>query len=137
MGFVRAPGAIAVLALLASSCHSNSDAAATASRVKAAMVAGLGGKVDVLRAGAIDWVSLPDNSQLYEDDRMRTFKGAWAQLVFDGGSSLRIEEESLISLGGGITVEHGSVAGELAVGLRLKTPTLEAEAATSRDIEFR
>jgi hypothetical protein len=101
------------------------------------MVQGLGGKVDVLRAGNVDWVSLPDGAPLYEEDRMRTFKSAWAQLVFDGGSSLRVEEESLISLGGGITVEQGTVEGELAAGLRLKTPTLEAETATSRDIQFR
>ena len=31
----------------------------------------------------------------------------------------------------------GKVDGELAAGLRLKTPTMEAETATSREIEFR
>jgi hypothetical protein len=100
-------------------------------------VQGLGGKVDVLRAGNVDWVSLADGAPLYEDDRLRTFRGAWARLVFDGGSTLRVNEESLISIGGGITIERGAVEGELAAGLRLRTPTVEAETVTSRDIEFR
>ena len=101
------------------------------------MVQGLGGKVDVLRAGVVDWVSLGDGATLYEGDHLRTFTRAWARLVFVGGSTLRVEEESLIALGGGITVERGSIEGELAAGLRVKTPTLEAETATSRDIQFR
>lgn len=101
------------------------------------MVRGLGGKVELLRGNSADWVSLSDGASLFEDDRMRTFKGAWAQLVFEGGSSLRVAEESLIAFGGGITIERGSVEGELAAGLRLKTPTMEAETVTSRDIGFR
>jgi hypothetical protein len=105
--------------------------------VKVAMVQGLGGKVDVLRGGTVDWAGLTDGATLFEEDRLRTFKSAWARLVFEGGSTLRVEEESLISLGGGILVERGSVEGELAAGLRLRTPTLEAETATSRDIQFR
>ena len=98
---------------------------------------GLGGTVDVLRGGAIDWVALGDGNGLFEDDRVRTFKAAWAQLAFDGGSSLRVDEETMISLGGGITVERGVVEGELQAGLRLKTPSLEAESVTPRDIVFR
>ncbi|MDB4965559.1 MAG: hypothetical protein JWN44_1248 [Myxococcales bacterium] len=101
------------------------------------MVRGLGGKVELLRGNSADWVSASDGAALFEDDRMRTFKGAWAQLAFEGGSSLRVAEESLIAFGGGITVERGSVEGELAAGLRLKTPTLEAETVASRDIGFR
>jgi len=127
---------MAVFALF-SSCRPSGDSANTAARVRAAVVRGLGGKVDVLRGGAVDWVTLGDGSGLYEDDRMRTFKGAWARLQFDGGSSLRVGEETMITFGGGVTVERGVVEGELAAGLRLKTPTLEAETATSRDIEFR
>ena len=136
MGAVRGVGAVWIFALLAA-CHSGGDGAGGATRVRVAMVQGLGGKVDVLRGGAVDWVALGDGSGLYEDDRMRTFKGAWAKLTFDGGSALRVGEETMISFGGGITVERGVVEGELAAGLRLKTPTLEAETATSRDIEFR
>jgi len=126
-----------VLISLCWSCRSSGDATGAAARVKVAMVQGLGGKVDVLRGGTVDWVSLPDGATLFEEDRMRTFKGAWAQLQFDAGSSLRVEEESLIALGGGIMVERGSVEGELAAGLRLKTPTMEAETVSSRDIQFR
>ena len=133
---VRGVGAVLIFALLAS-CRSGGDGAGAASRARVALVQGIGGKVDVLRAGAVDWVTLGDGSGLYEDDRMRTFKGAWAKLAFEGGSALRVGEETMISFGGGITVERGVVEGELAAGLRLKTPTLEAETATSRDIEFR
>ena len=57
--------------------------------------------------------------------------------MFDGGSALRVGEETMISFGGGVTVERGVVEGELSAGLRLKTPALEAETAPSRDIEFR
>jgi len=133
---VRPLSAVWIFALLAA-CHGGGDGPGAATRVRVAMVQGLGGKVDVLRGGAVDWVALADGSGLYEDDRMRTFKGAWARLQFDGGSSLRVGEETMITFGGGVTVERGVVEGELAAGLRLKTPTLEAETATSRDIEFR
>ncbi|HWE30218.1 MAG TPA: hypothetical protein VHB97_19565 [Polyangia bacterium] len=133
---MRAAIAVFVIALLAS-CRSGGDGAGAAARARVAMVQGLGGKVDVLRGGAVDWSSLTDGSGLYEDDRLRTFKGAWAKLAFEGGSSLRVGEETMISFGGGVTIERGVVEGELSAGLRLKTPTLEAETATSRDIEFR
>ena len=136
MGFVRAATSVFAIALLGS-CHSGGDGTGAVARARVAMVQGLGGKVDVLRGGAVDWVSLTDGSGLYEDDRMRTFKGAWAKLGFEGGSALRVGEETMISFGGGITVERGKVEGELAAGLRLKTPTMEAETATSREIEFR
>lgn len=135
---MRALAAIALgMTCLVGACHSRPESATAPARQKVAMIQGLKGKVDVLRGGSADWVALADGATLYEDDRMRTFKGAWAQLVFVGGSTLKIEEESLISLGGGITVEKGSVEGELQAGLRLKTPTLEAETASSRDIQFR
>jgi hypothetical protein len=105
--------------------------------MRAAMVQGLGGKVDVLRAGNVDWTTLADGAALFEDDRLRTFRSSWCKLVFDGGSSLRVGEESLIAIGGGVTIERGAVEGELAAGLRLRTPTMEAETVPSREIEFR
>ena len=136
MVFVRSARALPIIALLAS-CHSTGDGSGVAARARIAMVQGIGGKVDILRGGTVDWAALADGSGLYEDDRMRTFKGGWAKLQFEGGSALRVGEETMISFGGGVTVEKGVVEGELAAGLRLKTPTLEAETATSRDIEFR
>jgi hypothetical protein len=126
-----------ILFALAASCRSGGDAPGAAARERVAQVQGLGGKVDVLRGGDIDWVALGDGSGLYEDDRLRTFKGAWARLAIDGGSALRVGEETMISFGGGVTVERGVVEGELAGGLKLRTPALEAEAVTSRAIEFR
>jgi hypothetical protein len=133
---VRALGAMAIFTLF-SSCRPAGDAANTVAHVRAAMVRGLGGKVELLRSTSADWTSATDGASLFEDDRMRTFKGAWAQLAFEGGSSLRVGEESLIAFGGGIVVERGTVEGELASGLRLKTPAIEAEAVSSRDIGFR
>ena len=128
--------ALFTFALLAA-CRSGVDGSAAAARARVALVQGLGGKVDVLRGGAVDWTGLADGSAMYEDDRVRTFKNAWAKLAFEGGSALRVGEETMIAFGGGVTVERGQVEGELAGGLRLKTPTVEAETVTPREIEFR
>ena len=133
---MRLPGAWIFLALLGASCHGRSEPA-PATRERIALVQALGGKVDVLRHGDIDWVALGSGSGLYQEDRLRTFHGAWARLAFEGGSALRVGEETMISFGGGVTVERGVVEGELAAGLRLRTPALEAETVTSRAIEFR
>lgn len=106
-------------------------------RTHVARMTAMSGTVDVLHAGAVDWVRGAPDAELYEDNRLRTFKSAWAQLTFDAGSSLRVDEESLITLGGGVLVERGSVMGELAAGLRLKTPAAEAETVPARDLVFR
>jgi hypothetical protein len=136
MLFRRKSFALAVLALGLSCRGAGGDGSQNA-RNHVARIAGLAGAVDLLRAGAVDWIRAGGKEDLFEDDRVRTFKTAWAQLSFDEGSSLRVDEESLITLGGGIIVERGSVAGELQAGLRLKTPTLEAESVAPRDIVFR
>src|SRR5579859_1834557 len=107
----------AVLLLFA--CRAGNGESGQALRGHVARIVTVGGTVDLLHAGAVDWVRARGTDDLYEDDRVRTFKTAWAQLAFDEGSSLRVDEESLITLGGGITVERGSVAGELQAGLRL------------------
>jgi hypothetical protein len=119
------------------SCRPTGGDSAQMTRVHVARITGETGAVDVLHTGAGDWTRASAGEALFEDDRVRTFKGAWAQLTFDEGSSLRVDEESLITLGGGITVERGSVAGELQAGLHLKTPALEAESVAPRDIVFR
>jgi hypothetical protein len=80
--------------------------------------------------------------QLFDDDRLRTFKHATATLAFTNGSSLRVDEESLISLGelslgGSITVERGTVEGEIQPGMKVRTPAAEAEATSGRDLVFR
>jgi hypothetical protein len=133
---LRTFGALAVLAT-GLSCRSNGGEGAATQPNHVARIIGVSGAVDILRAGAVDWVRAGGREDLFEDDRVRTFKTASAQLAFDEGSSLRVDEESLITLGGGITIERGSVAGELQAGLRLKTPSLEAESVAPRDIVFR
>jgi hypothetical protein len=126
---------LALLAL-AASCQPNGGDPARSARGHVAKIAGTQGAVDILRGAAVDWIRAGGGENLFEEDRVRTFKSAWAQLAFDEGSSLRVDEESLITLGGGITVERGSVAGELQAGLRVKTPALEAESVAPRDIVF-
>lgn len=132
----QSAAALAVIGLLWS-CRPAADSRGLDPRTQVATLAALGGSVEVLRSGVVDWSQIAPGSALYDDDRVRTFRGAWAQLTFAGGSSLRVQEESLISLGGGITVERGSVAGELQAGLKLRTPAAEAESAPARDIVFR
>jgi hypothetical protein len=132
---VRTARAFALTML--ASCHAGGAPPSDHLQPPLAVVRALGGTVHALRAGSADWVRVGNGAQLYEDDRLRTFARAWAQLELTGGSTLRVEEESLIALGGGITIEQGSVQGELAAGLRLRTPTLEAETAPPRDIIFR
>jgi hypothetical protein len=122
---------------MVASCHAGGAPSSERASPPLAVVRSLGGSVHALRAGAVDWSAVAAGARLYEDDRLRTFASAWAQLELAGGSTLRVEEESLIALGGGITIERGSVAGELAAGLRLRTPTLEAETGAARDITFR
>jgi hypothetical protein len=135
---VRALGKAAICTLLTGlSCHARVDGGDASPRAQAAVVHELHGRVDVLRGGSVDWATLGDGTPLYEEDRMRTFRGAWARLDFPGGSSLRVQEETLIGLGGGIVVERGSVEGELQAGLKLRTPALEVESASARDIQFR
>jgi hypothetical protein len=131
---VRSVRALALTML--ASCHGGAPPF-DHSQPPLAVVRSLGGTVHELRAGAADWVPISSGAKLYENDRLRTFARAWAQLELTGGSTLRVEEESLIALGGGIMIEHGSVEGELAAGLRLRTPALEAETAPPRDIIFR
>jgi hypothetical protein len=103
-------------------------------RPKVATLTGVAGSVQVLRAGGVDWSPIKKGAELFDDDRLRTFKAATAELAFPNGSSLRVDEESLIALGGGILVERGSVEGELQPGLKLRTPSAETESARARDI---
>jgi hypothetical protein len=103
-------------------------------RREIAQVTSIAGTVEVLRGSAAEWRPLQRLARLYDDDRVRTYKGAFALLAFPGGSNLRVDEESLIALGSGVFVEKGSVGGELQPGLKVKTPALEAESAQRRDI---
>src|SRR5689334_17285128 len=75
-------------------------------RAHVALLRGLAGSVDVLHAGTVDWSRTQSGAPLFDDDRLRTFRGAWADLLFDGGSTLKVQEESLISLGGGVLIER-------------------------------
>jgi hypothetical protein len=126
-----------VVVLLAVACRPNGGDGHDSTRIHVARMTGRAGAVDVLRGGSVDWSRAGDTTDLYEDDRLRTFKSAWAQLAFDEGSTLRVDEESLITLGSGVLVERGSVAGLLQQGLKVQTPAAEAESVAPRDIVFR
>jgi hypothetical protein len=110
-------------------------------RSRVATITDLSGSVQVLRNGNSDWNAVERGNSLFDDDRLRTFKGANASLSFANGSSLKIDEESLISLGemsagGGVIVERGTVEGQLQPGMKVRTPALEAESTKPRDIFF-
>src|ERR1700736_2148636 len=79
------------------SCRPSGPDAQQPQRTHVARVASTSGAVDVLRAGLVDGTRAGNTAELYEDDRLRTFKGAVAQLIFDEGSSLRVEEETMIT----------------------------------------
>jgi hypothetical protein len=132
-------GAAVLAYMVVVSCRSPSAGTGVEPRARIATLASLNGSAEVLRGGAADWSPLQPGAEFFDEDRVRTFKGARASLSFPGGSSLRVEEESLISLGaislgGGIVVERGTVEGELQPGLKVKTPSLEAETVSKRDI---
>src|SRR3954463_13317683 len=91
--------ALAVSAAGMISCRGGGGEGSQAQRGHVARIVSVGGAVDLLHTGAVDWVRARGAEDLYEDDRVRTFKTAWAQLGFDEGSSLRVDEESLITLG--------------------------------------
>jgi hypothetical protein len=134
----KAAAALTVLVLF--SCRSNGGRVDD-SRAKVATITDLSGSVQVLRGGSSDWSAIQKGLPLYDDDRLRTFKGARATLSFTNGSTLKVDEESLISLGGlslggGVVVERGTVEGELMPGLKVNTPSVEAEATKARDIVF-
>jgi hypothetical protein len=125
---------------LAGGLSCQSEGAAVPSHTRIAILAVLSGSASVSRGRSSDWSSLASGAELYDEDRIRTFKGARAQLAFTGGSSLRLEEESLVSLGGvgvGVLIERGTVEGELSPGFRVRTPALEAQSSgRGRDIVF-
>jgi hypothetical protein len=131
----KVAGALGVVSLVLS-CQSP-HAARDEARTSVARLSGVAGAVEILRGGGVDWQRIRTGIELFDDDRLRTYKGATATLAFPNGSSLRVDEESLISLGalslgGGITVERGTVQGELLPGLKVRTPAAEAEA--TRDL---
>jgi len=130
--------AAALTLLLTWSCRSP-GARPDDPRGRVATITDLSGSVQVLRGGNVDWNAIQAGTPLFDDDRLRTFKGAHAALSFTNGSSLTVDEESLISLGalgGGVIVERGTVVGELQPGLKVRTPSAEAESAAPRDIVF-
>jgi hypothetical protein len=126
-------GAAAVVLMAILSCTSGGSRSAD-TRPRVATVIALTGACEVLRGTGSEWSKLQKGAELFEDDRLRTFKSASLQLAFIGGSSLKVDEESLISVGGSIVVERGAVEGELQPGLSLRTPSLEAETVRARDI---
>lgn len=118
------------------SCRGRVDGGDSPGRARAALAHEPHGRVELARAGRSDWAALTDDTPLYDKDRLRTGRGAWTQLDFPGGSSLKLEEDSLVTLGSGLLIQHGSVDGELQPGFKLRTPTLEAESAGARNVQF-
>ncbi len=57
------------------------------------------GEVKVQRMGEMNWMSSESKMRLSTGDRVRTFGGARAEVVFDDGSVLKIKPDSLIIIG--------------------------------------
>jgi hypothetical protein len=56
------------------------------------------GDVKIKRAAGDDWLNATDGTQLYEDDKIRTAKGAGTSIRFTNGSSLALGEDALIGI---------------------------------------
>ncbi|HEU4384043.1 MAG TPA: FecR domain-containing protein [Anaeromyxobacteraceae bacterium] len=70
------------------------------------------GDVRVKRPDSAEWLPAAAGTPLGPGDRIRTVAGASAQVVLEGGSTLAVSENSLLSLGGeaaGVRLEQGAV----------------------------
>jgi len=106
------------------------------------------GDVKVKRAAGDDWTAPADGWSLYENDKVRTAKGASARLRFTNGSTLKLAENGLVSIAEtkarpgvdrtDVTVLKGQVAAELkdAAKQPLSVATPSATVRAGREIVF-
>jgi len=108
----------------------------------------LAGDVKLKRAAGDDWTAPTEGGALYENDKLRTAKGASARLRFTNGSSLTLAENALISIAEtkarpgvdrtDVTVLKGQVAAELQDSAHqpLSVATPSATVRAGREIVF-
>jgi hypothetical protein len=106
------------------------------------------GDVKIKRAAGDDWLGASEGAAVYENDKVRTLKGASTLVRFSNGSSLALGEDALIGIAetrshpGGdrtdVTVLRGRVDAELKDPARqdLSVGTPEATVHAGREIVF-
>ena len=121
--------------------------AAASEEIKAVLVRP-SGDVKIKRSAGDDWISAAEGAPLYENDKVRTAKGAAVGLRFTSGSQLALGEDALIGIAEGrahpgadrtdVTVLRGKVDAELqdAVKQSLSVGTPAATVRAGREIVF-
>lgn len=106
------PRRLAVLAALAATACSAPPPPAPPAPARTATLGAVRGDVRVKRPDSSEWVSAAAGTPLGPGDRIRTIAGASAEVVLQGGSTLAVSENSLLTLGGeaaGVRLERGAV----------------------------
>jgi hypothetical protein len=96
------------------------------------VIGAIGGDARVKRVDSDEWVPAVERMELGPEDKIRTHPQAFATLVFEGGSSITIDEDSLVAM----PVSHREgvklVQGGADVEVVRKAPSTSA-ASTSGD----
>ena len=106
------------------------------------------GEVTIKRAAGDEWIAAGEQTELFENDKVRTAKGAAARLTFANGSLLLLGEDALIGIAetrprpgvdrSDVTVLKGRVDAELdspeKQSLTVTTPSATVRAG--REIVF-
>jgi ferric-dicitrate binding protein FerR (iron transport regulator) len=103
--------AVLAASLGAAACSAPTPAAPPVPARTAALGA-VRGDVRLKRPDSADWTAAAPGMPLGPGDRIRTVAGASAEVVLEGGSTLAVSENSLLTLGGetaGVRLERGAV----------------------------
>ncbi len=114
---------------------------------RSATLGPVSGDVRLKRPDSAEWIQAAAGTPLGPGDRIRTVAGASAQVVLEGGSTLAVSENSLLSIGGetsGVRLEQGAVDVDWSPAARpdggapaeLVVETRAARTRVSREIVF-
>jgi ferric-dicitrate binding protein FerR (iron transport regulator) len=140
------PHRLAFLAALAGACTAP-PAPAPPAPARTATLGPVRGDVRLKRPDSAEWIPAAAGTPLGPGDRIRTVAGASAQVVLEGGSTLAVSENSLLSLAGetsGVRLERGAVDVDWSPAARpdggapadLVVETGAARTRVSREIVF-
>ncbi len=113
-----------------------------------AVLASLSGEVSVKRAAGDAWVTASERMDLFENDKVRTARGAGAEIRFVSGSVLAVGEDALLGIAEtrpapgqdptDVTVLKGRIDAELAdpTSQSLTVTTPSATVRAGREIVF-
>lgn len=139
-------------AAAAASCTGNpgdprgAPLAAEARQARATLVA-LRGAVTVKRAAGDVWMAAAEGMELFENDTLRTARGASAQVRFESGPAMTVSEDALVGIAepraagadpSDVTVLKGRIDAELADAQThsLVVTTPSATVRAGREIVF-